>query len=83
MGLYPTKPRHEMFYQDLCKLMRRYDALPAEEILAIAANMVGKILAMQDQRRITPAMGLEIISRNIEEGNRQVLAELGATKGSA
>ena len=37
-----------------------------------AANMVGKLLAMQDQRKFTAEVAMEIVAMNIERGNAQV-----------
>lgn len=77
-----AKPEHEAAYQDLCALMSKHaDELSSLEILAIAANMVGKIAAMQDQRAVTPAMALEVIKTNIELGNAQVIEELASAEG--
>jgi hypothetical protein len=79
-----AKPEHEIAYQDLCALVNKHaDKLTAEELLAVAANMLGKLVALQDQRRTTPAMAMEIVTRNFQSGNAQVLEQLGKTKGSA
>lgn len=68
---------HARFYQDLVALLQKYDAgMNLEEMLAIAANMVGKLIALQDQRTMTPARALEIVRRNIEEGNQQTMDSL-------
>ena len=55
---------------------------PARELLAVAANLVGKLVAMQDQRTMTPAEAMEIVAMNIEHGNKQVLDQLAASRGS-
>lgn len=84
MSVHQAKPEHEVAYQDLCKLLARHgDKVTALEMLAIASNMVGKLIAMQDQRTVTPDMAMEIVSRNIEAGNQDVLANLGNTLGAA
>src|SRR6202000_3549412 len=49
MSLHLAKPQHEGLYQDLCKLVSKHaDKLTAQELLAVAANMLGKLVAMQD-----------------------------------
>lgn len=84
MKIQLAKPEHEVLYQDLIKLVGKHgDKVDAFEMLAIAANMLGKLVAMQDQRTIAPKMALELIARNIEEGNRQVLDQLSNTVGKA
>lgn len=76
MGLRPTAPQHEVAYKDLCKLLDDHSkGMTPLEMLAIAANMVGKLVAMQDQRRTTPAEALEVVAKNLEYGNQQVLQQ--------
>ena len=78
MSLQITRPEHEVAYQDLCKLMAKHSSLTPLEMLAIAANMLGKLVAMQDQRITTPAMAMEVVAKNIEHGNQMVLDQLSS-----
>ncbi len=67
-----------------CKLVSKHaDELSAIEMLAIASNMVGKLLAMQDQRVTSVDLAKETMVRNIEEGNKQVVEQLMASQGRA
>lgn len=77
-------PKHEALYQELLDVMGRYDLSPVE-ILAVLSNMVGKAIAFQDQRTMTPDRAMRIIERNIMIGNNQVVArfKFGETKGNA
>jgi hypothetical protein len=43
--------------------------------------MVGKIVAMQDQRTTTPEMAMEVVAANIEHGNRSVFEQLANSRG--
>lgn len=64
-----AKPEHEIAYQELVALVRRQtDAhgLTSLEMLAVAANMVGKLVALQDQRKVTPALAMQIVAKNVE-----------------
>ena len=82
--LHRANPEHEVAYQDIVALVRKHgEHLSAVEMLAIAANMLGKLCAMQDQRSLTPAMVMEIVAQNVEEGNRQAVANIQQSKGSA
>lgn len=84
MSIRAAKPEHEVLYQELAKLVGRYaDKMTSEEVLAVGANMLGKLLAFQDQRTMTPERGLEIIIKNIETGNAQGVAELMKSQGRA
>lgn len=79
-----TKPEHEVAYQDLCKLVSKHaDKLSGLELLAIAANMVGKLIAMQDQRKVSREAALETVAQNIEIGNQIIVKMLDDAKGQA
>lgn len=82
MSLHLAKPEHEVLYQDLCKLVGKHTGnVSAQEMLAVAANMLGKLVAMQDQHTMTPAMAMEIVAQNLEHGNKMVLDQLLHSKG--
>jgi hypothetical protein len=84
MSIHPARLEHEVTYQELTALISRHAAkLSAIEILAVASNIVGKLVAMQDQRRYSKGDVMEIVARNIEAGNQQVIEQLHQTKGQA
>lgn len=84
MSLHRTKPEHEVAYQDLCALMNKHaDKLSAIELLAVASNMLGKLLAMQDQRITSVDLAKETMVRNIEHGNKQAVDQLMKSEGRA
>ncbi len=84
MSLHLAKPQHEVLYQDLCKLVSKHAGnVSAQELLAVAANMLGKLVAMQDQRTMSPAMAMEIVAQNLEHGNLDVIEQLANSKGRA
>ena len=53
------------------------------EMMALAAYTTGQIMAMQDARRWTPALVMEVVAKNIEAGNAQAIADAGKWMGSA
>jgi hypothetical protein len=57
--------------------------MDAIEILAIAAYTLGQLIALQDQRAVTPAMAMEIVASNIEAGNGHVIEGLLEPGGTA
>ena len=66
---------------ELIALMRaKMTTMDAAEILAVVAYIVGQLIALQDQRKITPARALALVSYNIEAGNADAIAE--AFKGA-
>lgn len=65
---------HRQFREDLVVVLRKYgNRLSAQEMLALSAHLVGQIIAMQDQRSMTPEIALKIVSDNIEQGNKEVI----------
>ena len=77
-----AKAEHEVAYQDLCALVSKHThKLSSLELLAVAANMVGKLIAMQDQRTVTREIAMEIVLQNIEYGNQTVVAQLLQSRG--
>ncbi|PDT71697.1 hypothetical protein CO683_00625 [Bradyrhizobium ottawaense] len=84
MSIRTAKHEHEVAYQDLCALVNRHaDKLTALELLAVASNMLGKLVALQDQRTVTPDQAMEVVAQNIEHGNKQVLDQLQRSQGRA
>lgn len=84
MSIHKAKQEHEVAYADLIVLLNKHAAkLTAFELLAVAANLVGKLVAMQDQRLITPQLAMETVAQNLEVGNQQVIEELSKSMGTA
>jgi hypothetical protein len=50
--------------------------LDSAVILAITANLVGRLIAMQDQRKYTSAQIMKMVGENIEQGNKEVIEGL-------
>lgn len=75
-------PEHQVAYQDICALVNKHaDGLSSLELLAVASNMVGKLVALQDQRAISSELAMETVVQNIERGNKQVIDDLMQNKG--
>jgi len=82
MRIKTANPEHEVAYQDICALVNKHaSSLSAMEVLAVAANMVGKLVALQDQRTTTPEIAMRTVAANIEAGNQMVLDQLRNSKG--
>ena len=81
-SVLPT-PQHEAFMGDLKAAIARHPRLTPPEMLALTAQLVGNLIALQDQRRMTPDMAIQLVSENIEIGNRAVIDGLHSTKGNA
>lgn len=62
------------FRDALLDTMRTHGAeIPADELLAVAAHLVGQLIAMQDQRTMTSSMAMQIVTANIERGNQEAI----------
>lgn len=58
--------------------------LESDVLLAISAQFVGMLLALQDHRKYTPAMGMALINENIATGNQNAVAQvMGDPEGQA
>lgn len=71
-----ARPHHQAFHDDLLAIMNKHaGALDSSEMMALAAYTTGQIMAMLDARVWKSADALEIVSRNIEAGNAQAIAD--------
>jgi len=76
-------PEHHALRNELLNVARRYgDKINAEEILAIVAHLCGQLVALQDQRTMTTERAMQLIGKNIEQGNAEVIALMKVTKGN-
>ena len=50
-------------------------------ILAVMSNVVGRLIAMQDQTMYTPSQVMKMVGENIEQGNQDVINGLEPTGG--
>ena len=70
----PT-PQQLAFRNALIETMRLHGAtLRADELLAVASHFVGQLIALQDQRLFTSTTVMELVTRNVELGNRDAIA---------
>lgn len=82
--LFGTDARHATFKRDLDKLFKKHmSRLPASHMLAVASQVVGMIVAMQDQRVFTSEMVMAVVAENIEVGNKAMVENLMKSKGNA
>lgn len=73
---------HQAMRNELIAVMRKYGGkLRSDEVLALAAYTVGQLIALQDQRTMTPAMAMELVASNIEAGNQQAMADCTSASG--
>lgn len=73
-------PEHQSLMADLKAVIRKHgESLNSDTILAICSQLVGQVLAVQDQRVMTPTAAIEIIQINLEIGNAAAIAELVGT----
>lgn len=79
----PT-PDMEAFRNDILAVLNKHaGTLDASEMLALAAYTTGQIMAMQDARKWSPAMALDVVAKNIEAGNAQAITDAHKWMGNA
>jgi hypothetical protein len=77
----PT-PQQLAFRNALLETFRKHGAeMDASELLAVASHFVGQLIALQDQRRFTSATVMELVTRNVEQGNQDAINSLMNTGG--
>ena len=84
MKVKTAQPKHTAFRDDLVAVLRKHgDQVTAPEMLALAAHLTGQLIALQDQRTMTPDQAMQIVAANIEQGNQEVIGGLLSTEGMA
>lgn len=53
------------------------------EMLALVSQLVGNLVALQDQRKITPEVAMDIVASNIKIGNEEAIRGVAAASGEA
>lgn len=62
---------------DFKSILKKYgNRLTPQEMLALASQLVGNLIALQDQTKMTPDMALFVVEQNISIGNQAAMAEL-------
>lgn len=79
----PITDRHIQYRNDVLSVMRNYEDLPAIEILCVLSQVVGSLIALQDQNKYTIDMVMKHVLANLELGNAEVLDKLETTQGNA
>lgn len=77
MKTIKPQAEHLAFRNALMAAIAQHGAtLDAAELLALTSHFVGQLVALQDQRVMTPAMAMEIVATNIQQGNRDAVEPL-------
>lgn len=81
-SMKPGKP-DEAFRTDMLKVLDKHaGALPQDRILALCAYTLGQIIALQDQRKYTSEMVMQMVSANIQAGNQHAIEQVASAGGS-
>lgn len=72
-----AKPEHKIVFDDLIALCSKHaDKVTKLELLAVAANMLGKLVALQDQRYVSSQKAMAVVIENMQAGNGEAVASL-------
>jgi uncharacterized protein YejL (UPF0352 family) len=84
-SLHSVTPAHRAFRDDMIAVLQKHGGkLSAMEMLALASHLVGQLIALQDQRKVTHGLAIKLVMQNIERGNQEAITEsLGTPRGSA
>lgn len=76
LSVEPT-PELEAYWQALLDAIRIQGAnIDVVVLLAITAKLVGRLVAMQDQRKYNSATVMAMVASNIQAGNMDVVNDL-------
>ena len=83
MSSHQPTPAHVAFMDSLKAALAEHQHLTPPEMLAIASQVVGNLIALQDHRRYSPDRVMEMVARNIEIGNQAAIEGVMRSEGSA
>lgn len=68
----PT-PEMKGLMEDLKSALAKHPLLSGMEMLAIVSQLTGNLVALQDCRRYTTEMVMEVVGKNLEVGNARAM----------
>lgn len=68
---------------DLKEAIGKHPNLTAMDFLAITSQLVGNLVALQDQTKVTAEEAMEMVALNIETGNAMAIASFQKSEGTA
>jgi hypothetical protein len=85
MNTRQTGPEHEALMNALNEVMLANRDMPLDEMLAVASNWLGRLIAAQDQTKYTPERVMQFVSNNIMFGNKAAIDHImgGTPMGNA
>ncbi len=84
LKMHPAKPVHLAARNAMLEALYGFAEMTAVEMLAVTAQLVGNLIAYQDQRAMSPDQAMELVTQNILAGNALAIHEtLGAPRGNA
>lgn len=83
MKLLEPTVAHIALMTDLKEAIGKHPNLTAMDFLAITSQLVGNLVALQDQTKVTPEEAMEMVALNIETGNAMAIASFQKSEGTA
>ncbi len=73
-----ARPEHEVLRRGLMDyIAERHPELPGEDVLAVVAQLLGRLVVMQDPDGVRSGAVLDTVNGNFVIGQRQASAALG------
>jgi hypothetical protein len=76
MKAFVPTAEHAKLKAGLEELMRVHPTMTKQETLAVASQIVGMLVALQDQRELTVPQAMMVVQQNLEIGNRIVIESM-------
>lgn len=80
--LTPTEA-HGQALKDIKEVILKHKHLSAMELLALASQVVGNLIAFQDQTKVSMDMAMRVVEGNIAEGNLAAIEGMMNPMGNA
>ena len=76
--------KHIRARRDMVEALRKHDhELCDLEMLAVASQVVGNLIALQDETSVSADFAMQLVLANIEEGNRAALEDVSGKVSAA
>ena len=69
-------PEHQALWDDLTECINRHGNVPGDEVLAVAANLLGHLMAARDPGNDRPREMVDLVNANILMGQREARSAL-------
>lgn len=83
MKTMKAEDHHNSLLDAMKAVLQDHSDMDAEEMLAVLSQLLGQLVAMQDQEKMTVERAQRIIEHNLVQGNQAAIEYLMQSEGQA